>query len=157
MCVYRVLATVPITALKRGSCVGEEWESDGVTVWGCCHRCLVVQLCLTLCDSMDCNPPGSSVHGILQVRILEWIAISVSRGSSHSGIEPMSPALAGGVQQKQTLIYRMDKQKVLLQSTRHYIQHPVINHNGKEYFLKCVCISESLCCTAKINTRLWIN
>ena len=42
----------------------------------------VAQLCLTLCDPMDCSPPGSSVHGILQVRILEWVAISLSRGSS---------------------------------------------------------------------------
>ena len=41
-----------------------------------------LQLCLTLCDSMDCSPPGSSVHGILQARILEWVAISSSRGSS---------------------------------------------------------------------------
>ena len=36
----------------------------------------------TLCDPMDCSPPGSSVHGILQARILEWVAISFSRGSS---------------------------------------------------------------------------
>ena len=36
----------------------------------------------TLCNSMDCSPPGSSVHGILQARILEWVAISSSRGSS---------------------------------------------------------------------------
>ena len=42
----------------------------------------VAQLCLTLCDPMDCNPPGSSVHGIFQARVLEWIAISFSRGSS---------------------------------------------------------------------------
>ena len=34
------------------------------------------------CDPMDCNPPGSSVHGILQARKLEWVAISFSRGSS---------------------------------------------------------------------------
>jgi len=40
------------------------------------------QLCLTLCDPMDCSPPGSSVHGILQARILEWVTISYSRGSS---------------------------------------------------------------------------
>ena len=39
-------------------------------------------LYLTLCDPMDCNPPSSSVHGILQARILEWAAISFSRGSS---------------------------------------------------------------------------
>ena len=43
---------------------------------------LVTQLCLTLSDPMDCSLPGSSVHGILQARILEWVAISFSRGSS---------------------------------------------------------------------------
>ena len=36
------------------------------------------KLCLTLCDPVDCSPPGSSVHGIFQTRILEWIAISYS-------------------------------------------------------------------------------
>ena len=41
-----------------------------------------LQECLTLCDPMDCSPPGSSVHGIFQASILEWIAISSSRGSS---------------------------------------------------------------------------
>ena len=45
--------------------------------------CLVTELCLTLCDPMDCSPPcSSSVHGILQARILEWVAIPLSRGSS---------------------------------------------------------------------------
>ena len=38
-----------------------------------------LQSCLTLCDPMDSSPPGSSVHGILQARILEWVAISFSR------------------------------------------------------------------------------
>ena len=42
-----------------------------------------------LCDTMDCSPPGSSVHGILQARVLEWIAMPSSRGSS----QPGSPAL----------------------------------------------------------------
>ena len=40
------------------------------------------QSCLTLCDPMDCSPPDSSVHGIFQARILEWVAVSYSRGSS---------------------------------------------------------------------------
>ena len=40
------------------------------------------QSCPTLCDPLDCSPPGSSVHGIFQARILEWVAISYSRGSS---------------------------------------------------------------------------
>ena len=43
---------------------------------------LVAQSCPTLCGPMDCSLPGSSVHGILQARILEWIAISFSRGFS---------------------------------------------------------------------------
>ena len=40
------------------------------------------ELCLTLCDPMDCSLPGSYVHGILQARILEWVAVPFSRGSS---------------------------------------------------------------------------
>ena len=39
----------------------------------------VTQLCLTVCDPMNCSPPGSSVHGILQTRILEWFVISFSK------------------------------------------------------------------------------
>ena len=42
----------------------------------------VTQSCLTLCDHVDCSLPSSSVHGILQARVLEWVAISFSRGSS---------------------------------------------------------------------------
>ena len=52
-----------------------------------------------LCDPRDLSSPGSSVHGILQARILEWVAISPSRDFLDSGIEPTSPAspaLAGG-------------------------------------------------------------
>ena len=41
-----------------------------------------LQSCLTLCDPMDCSPPGSSVDGILQARILQWVAMPCSRGSS---------------------------------------------------------------------------
>ena len=45
------------------------------------YRCvcvLVTQLCLTLCDPMDCGPPGFSIHGIFQAKRLEWVAISFS-------------------------------------------------------------------------------
>ena len=45
-------------------------------------KVLVTQLCPTLCDSMDYSPPGSSLHGILQPGIVEWVAIPFSRGSS---------------------------------------------------------------------------
>ena len=46
-----------------------------------------------LCDPMDCSLSGSSIHGIFQARVLEWIAISFSRGSSRPRTEPGSPAL----------------------------------------------------------------
>ena len=45
-------------------------------------KCLVTQLCPTLWDPTDCSLPGSSVHGILQARVLEWVAIPFSKGSS---------------------------------------------------------------------------
>ena len=63
------------------------------TLWpphpGTCHeslsdlkvKVLVAQSCLTLCDPMNCSLPGSSVQGILQARILEWVAMASSRGS----------------------------------------------------------------------------
>ena len=57
---------------------------------------LVTQSCLTLCDPMDCSPPGSSVHGILQARILEWVAISFSRGSSQLSDQTQVSHIAGG-------------------------------------------------------------
>ena len=40
-----------------------------------------LQSCLTLCDPIDGSPPGSSIHGIFQARVLEWVAIAFSRGS----------------------------------------------------------------------------
>ena len=45
-------------------------------------KVLVTQPCPAICNPIDCSPPGSSVHGILQARILDWVAISFSRGSS---------------------------------------------------------------------------
>ena len=56
---------------------------------------LVAQSCLTLCDSMDCILPSSSVHGILQARILEWVAISFSRGSSQPKDQIQISRIAG--------------------------------------------------------------
>ena len=54
---------------------------------------LVPQLCLTLCKPTECGVPGSSVRGILQARILEWIANPFTRDLPNPGIEPWSPAL----------------------------------------------------------------
>ena len=60
------------------------------------NLCLVTQSCLILCDPMDCSPLGSSVHGILQARILEWIAMSSSRGSSQPRDRTQVSCIAGG-------------------------------------------------------------
>ena len=50
-----------------------------------------LQSCPTLCDPMDCSPPGSSVHGISQARILEWVAILSSEDLPNPGIKPVFP------------------------------------------------------------------
>ena len=55
----------------------------------------VTQSCLTLCDPVDCSPPGSSVHGILQARILEWVAYHFSRGSSQHRDQTQVSHIAG--------------------------------------------------------------
>ena len=56
---------------------------------------LLAWLCLTLCDSMDCNQPGSSVHGILLAIILEWVAMPFSRGSSRLRDQTWISCIAG--------------------------------------------------------------
>ena len=58
-------------------------------------KVLVVQLCLTLCSPMDYRLPGSSVHGILQTRILAWVAIPFSRGSSQHRDQTWVSCIAG--------------------------------------------------------------
>ena len=60
---------------KRSSGLSEDLKL------GCC---LVAKFYLTFCNPMDCSPPGSSVHGIPQARILEWVTISCSGGSSRA-------------------------------------------------------------------------
>ena len=55
----------------------------------------VTQSCPTLCDPMDCSPPGFSVHGIRQAGILEWVAIPFSRGSSQSRDQTQVSCIAG--------------------------------------------------------------
>ena len=57
-------------------------DKRAINTFQCVCVCLVTQTCLTLCDPMDCSPPGSSVHGSLQARILKWVVISFSRISS---------------------------------------------------------------------------
>ena len=74
------------------------WKSLKTFLRACMHAQLL-QSCPTLCNPVDCSPPGSSVHGILQARILKWVITPSSRGSS----QPRDPTsvswisyLAGG-------------------------------------------------------------
>ena len=65
-----------------------------------CHRIKwkwseVAQLCVTLCDPMDCSLPGSSIHGIFQARVLEWVAITFSRESSWSSNQTQVSCIVG--------------------------------------------------------------
>ena len=53
--------------------------------------CLVAQLYLTLCDPVDCSPPGSSVHGIFQATVLEWGAIAFSGDQGKSTLKEINP------------------------------------------------------------------
>ena len=59
-------------------------------------KVLVARSCLTLCNPMDCSPPGSSVRGMLQARILEWVAMPSSRGSSQARDRTWVSCVAGG-------------------------------------------------------------
>ena len=61
-----------------------------------CLCARLLQSCLTLCDPMDCSPPGSSIHGILQARILEWVAMPFSRGSSWPRDQTQVFCITGG-------------------------------------------------------------
>ena len=84
---WEKMKKVSLTGFSPPVCIGLP-----KAVAGCCivflymcvhtHRCSVAHSCPTLCDLMDCTPPGSSIHGIFQARILEWVAVSYSKGAS---------------------------------------------------------------------------
>ena len=67
-----------------------EWHHGAHTLWLDTHSCRSLQLCLILCDPMDYSPLGSTVYGILQARIWEWLACPPPGDLSHPGIEPAS-------------------------------------------------------------------
>ena len=68
------------------------WIVTELCTYDACMLAKSLQLCPTLCDPMDCGLPGSSVHGISQTRILEWVATSFFRGSSNPRTKPVSSA-----------------------------------------------------------------
>ena len=85
----------PLTVWITINC-GKFWKRwEYQTTWPASWRRKVAQLCPTLCDPMDCSLPGSSLHGILQARVLEWIAISFSRGSSRPRDRTLVSCISG--------------------------------------------------------------
>ena len=78
-----------VTSALYGGCESSSW------IWCACW-CLVIQSCPTLCGPMDWSPWDCSAHGILQARILETVAISLSRGSSQPRDQMYVSCIAGG-------------------------------------------------------------
>ena len=73
-----------LSALLKLIFIGVQLLYNVMLVSARMHACSVPELCPTLCDSLDCSPLGSSVLGISQARVMEWVAISSSRGSSQA-------------------------------------------------------------------------
>ena len=97
-------------------------------------KVLVAQLFLTLCNPMDCSPPGSSVHGILQARTLEWVAIPFSRGSSQPRDQTHFSCIAGRIfttaRPEKPLSFHQQGLKTLLKD-----RHQKMNLSIKENFI----------------------
>ena len=87
------------------------------------RSCLVAQSCLTLSSPKDDSPPISSVHGILQARILEWVATSFSRGSSWPRDQTRSPALPAD---SLPLSHQGSSSRKEYSSWKSYVKHPVL-------------------------------
>ena len=87
------------TWVSSVSCVSSRFFTTTATweaFWPPCVLVKLPQSCPTLCDHLDSSPPGSSVHGILQARILEWVAIPFSRGSCQPRDWIQVSCIAGG-------------------------------------------------------------
>ena len=72
-----------------------KWNEKASKTFYVCVHAQLFQLCPTLCDPMDCSPPGSSLHSISQARILEWLLFPSPGDLLNPGMEPTSPALEG--------------------------------------------------------------
>ena len=101
-------------------------------------------LCLTLCDPMDCSPPGSSVRGIFQARILEWVAISSCGGSSPCRNQTTSPASFCIGRQ---ILYHWDTLKVWRIQTEGFLK-PV---SRRQFFQRIMPKAEKLCTDSEEN------
>ena len=89
-----------------------------------CYCCLVALSCLTLCNPMDCSPPGSSVHRNFQARILELVAISFSRESSQSRDRTSIPCNSSAVQAESLLLSHQGS------PANHTVTHDIFLREG---------------------------
>ena len=80
--INRLIVVVILQCIQKLNHYVVQNETSIMFYVNCGGCCLVSRLCLTLCNPLGYSPPGSSVHGISQARILEWVAISFSRGCS---------------------------------------------------------------------------
>ena len=111
----------------RGVCIFSEFNGNIF-----CKKsvlCLVAQSCPTVYDPMDCSPPGSSVHGILQAGILEWVAMPSARGSSQPRDGSQVSCIAGGF--------------FTIWATRESLVISLLITKGQDTFYKIKIISET--------------
>ena len=88
--------SVVATGKKKVSFLSNPKEGQCQRMFKVLVKVLVFQLCPALCNPMDCSLSGFSVHGVLQARILEWVAMPFSRRSSQSRDQTQVTCIAGG-------------------------------------------------------------
>ena len=118
LCLSFLIVKVGISESTSRIIIRFKWSKPGMYPKKCLEQVSVTQSCLTLCSPMDYNPPDSSVHGIHQARILEWVVILFSRGSS----QPRG----------QTCVYHISGRFFSIWATRE-----AWHHQGRS---SCVCV-----------------
>ena len=107
-CLIPQIILVFLKHSRHFQCVGRTCQAPQRAEW--VHACSVAQSCPTLCDPVDCSLQGSSVHGIFQARILEWVAISFSKRAQRVQINNQ-PIENGARKVKESMKVTVDSQK----------------------------------------------
>ena len=127
------------------------------------NECVCAQLCPTLCDPTNCGPPGSSVHGILQARILEWVAVPSSRGSSRPRDRTQVSCISCFV--RQVLYHQRHRDSALLKGINKYLEFTEQENLGSktrsERFsmrtrASCVCVCAHVCVCVCVHARVCV-
>ena len=108
------------------SCCCEGWPNSPCVSGREKVKMLVTQSCPTLCDPMDCSSPGSSVHGILQARILEWVAISFFQGSSRPRDRTLISCIGRRLISLLVLLLRCSQFNVKDIGKQHYVIQQIV-------------------------------